>query len=40
MVEPCITGKDCRCPCTWHGQKCPCVKKCGQEEKPIIELIP
>ena len=40
MVEPCITGLDCRCACTLHGKPCPCIKKCATKPEKIEELVP
>jgi len=40
MVEPCVTGPDCRCACTLQGKPCPCIKKCATEPEKTKELVP
>ena len=40
LIEPCVTGPDCRCACTLHGKTCLCIKKCATEAEKIKELVP
>ena len=40
LREPCITGSECHCPCTWNNQHCKCKKKCGPGENIKQEPVP